>query len=170
MRLRHGVIRTVLDHQEGRAHSLRPLQSVAAGVVERPLRQPGPQGGEARQPHRTGVHRLRIAHVAPPGLAVVGIERGIEEPRIGQRAVHDERPLHLARAAFLQLPQLVLGPRCDAPHAGELRGTVAGDVLVGIRRLVGIARVVDVEFDLAIIGVRLVAHGRVDGLRQQMRP
>ncbi len=73
----------------------RAFEPVAAGVVERPLRQPAAQGGDSRaSPTGPEVHRLRIdAPVAPARPAVVGIERGIERGSASVRCTRKGRSI-----------------------------------------------------------------------------
>src|SRR6267143_1408154 len=161
VRLRHGVVRRVLDRQQRHRDGSRAARSVGVRVVDRPLRQPRSQGRKAPDADWPGVRGLGLAEIAPARLAVVGIDRRIHEAQVGHRAVGHEAALHLV--AF-QLFQRLFHPGGLAPHARQLRRPEARNEFLRVRRLVWTPRVVDVELEVAPVGVILVAHRGVDPL------
>jgi hypothetical protein len=56
------------------------------------------------------------------------------------------------------------------PHPGQLGGAEPGDELGAVRGLVRIPGVIEVEFDVADVGVGLVQHGRIDEFAQHDGP
>src|SRR5262245_26943240 len=117
VRLGHGVVGRVLDRQQRHADRRGALRSEGVRVVDRPLRQPRAQGREASQADRPVVGGGRLAHVAPAGLAVVRVDRRVEEAQVGHRAVRDEAALHLVP---LQPRQHLLYPGGAPPHPFQL--------------------------------------------------
>src|SRR5687768_2877027 len=115
MRLRHRVVGRVLDREERHADRARARRPVGVRVVDRPLREPGPQRGEPANANGPGVRALRSSEVAPARLAVVRIHRGIHEAHVAHRAVRDETALELV--AF-QPRERLLDPCGFSPHAG----------------------------------------------------
>src|SRR6188508_260980 len=146
VRLRHRVIGRILDRQQRHADRARAARPIGVRVVDRPLREPRAQGREAPEADRPVVRRGGLAHVAPAGLAVVGVDRGVEEAQVGHGAVGDEAALHLVAA--LQLRQHLLDPRGPAPHPFQLLFPEQGNEVRRVRRLVRAARIVDVELDV----------------------
>src|SRR5688572_27614852 len=166
VRLRHRIVRRVLDRQERHADRARAPRPVGVRVVDRPLREPGPERRETADAHRPGIRGFGSSEIAPARLAIVWIHRGIHEAHVAHRAIGDEAALELI--AF-QLFQGFLRPRGFPPHAGELRFAEAPYECRRVRRPVRALRVVDVELEIALVGVRLVQHRRIDPLREHAR-
>src|SRR3954468_938059 len=79
MRLRHRVVGRILDRQQRHGHRRGASRAVGIRVVDRPLRQPGAQRGEAPDTDRPRIGRFRLAHEGPARLAVVRLDRRIHE-------------------------------------------------------------------------------------------
>src|SRR5204863_4029504 len=106
------------------------------------------------------------SEVARAGLAVVRLDRRIEEAQIGHRAVGDEAALEFIAAAALQRLERLLYPGRAPAQALELRRAKARDELLLVRRLVRAFRMVDVELEIAPIRIRFIDHRRIDPLRE----
>src|SRR5207249_10743511 len=80
-----------------------------------------------------------------------------------------EASLHLVAFPASQKIQRVLGPRGAPLQPSELRGAKARAELRLVGRLVRALRVVDVELELAPVGIELVRHRRIDPFREHAR-
>ena len=131
--------------------------AVRVGIVDRPLRQPRPQGREPPDPDRSGVGRLRLADEAAR-LAIVRLDRRVHEAGIAERAIGHEASLHLVRlpSSAVQAfpsPRPSCGGRARAGLREIARETPAN-------KAAGCGWVVDVELEVAVVGIVLV---RTDG-------
>ena len=165
-----GVVGEVADHQRRHRDVAPALHPVAVRVVVAPLREPAAQRAEPGQPDRAHVHHLRIAQIAGSRNAFVGIDGRIEPPRVGHGAVHDEAELVVGAAGGFQFGQLVLDPGGDTAVAVDLGLPVAGQELLAVGRLVGVVRVVQVQFRIPLGRIGFVQDRPVHPLGQRAVP
>ena len=122
---RAGVVGEVADHQRGHRDIRSGFDGVAVGVVVAPLRQPAAQRAEPGEADRAVVHHLRVAQVAGPRGAFVGVDGRVEPARVGHGAVHDEGELVVGPPGCLELGEFFLDPLGDSPVARDLRLAVS---------------------------------------------
>ena len=108
------------------------------------------------------------AHEGHAGLAVVRFDGRIQEPGVGQRPVGDDHAVGLLvprdRTWSSSSPRV----QRPAPDARGLLGAEVREVLGRVRRPVWVARVVEVQFDVAHVGVGLVEDGGVDEVAEHL--
>src|SRR6516162_8645314 len=128
----HTSVRERLDDEGRNRHPRQVLAAVALRILERPHRQPGPEGARSAQAERAVVRPARVTGVAT-GLAVARVERQVAEARVRVDAMDAEDPVEGARV--LQARQLGVGPLGDAVVACDLGGAVALDEVPVVRNL-----------------------------------
>ena len=84
--------------------------------------------------------------------------------------MYDEAELVVGSARSLQFGELVPDPSGDAAVAVDLSLPVAGQELCAVGRLVGVVRVVQIQFRVAFGGVGFVEDGRVQPFGQRAVP
>ena len=121
-------------------------------------------------PDRSRVHGLRVAEVArADGRSLGSIAGSRKRGSASVRWVTKPRsssppPRSRRRVEHCPSPRRCAGAGARAARPGT-RAMYSGD----IRRPVRIARVVDVELDLAVVRIVLVAHRRIDHLARASR-
>ncbi len=162
-----GIIGEVADHQSRHRDVARTCHSIAAGIVVTPLRQPTAKRAESCQADWRVVDDPRVTEVAGSGFAVIGVDGRIQPARISHGAVHDEAELLVAATGCRQFGELLLDPHGDSAVAVDLSLPVALEELGCVGRLVGVVRVVEIEFRIAPGGVGLVEDRGVEPLGER---
>src|SRR3546814_9743791 len=80
-----------------------------------------------------------------------------------------EPALQLSGSAFSKAVERFLDPGCDSAHAPKLGRPVLVDEIKAVWRLIGIARVINIEFEHTPVGIDVVYDGRVDVVAQHAR-
>ena len=84
--------------------------------------------------------------------------------------MHDESELVVGASVGFQFGQLLLDPGGDAAVTVDLRLPVAGQKLLAVGRLVGVVRVVEVEFRVTFGGIGFVQNRPVQPFGQRAVP
>ena len=138
---RAGIVGEIPDHEHRHrdASRARGRRRPANGRSSTGAGRRRPRGGEAREPDRPVVDDFGIAQVAPARAALVGVDRGIEEARIGHRAVGDEAPLEVGTAGGGAQRLTGLHPGGHAAVALDLGRAGSTPRTQCVRRLVRVA-------------------------------
>src|SRR3546814_14251270 len=80
-----------------------------------------------------------------------------------------EPALQLSGSAFSKAVERFLDPGCDSAHAPKLGRPVLVDEIKAVWRLIGIARVINIEFEHTPVGIDAVYDGRLDLAAQPAR-
>ena len=154
-----------LDDRAGRnAGGVVPALGIR--MIVGPLREPRPQGREPRETGGRGVCNARVAEEAPARLAAVGINRRVEPAHVAVGAMNHEAALHLAVVAAREGVKELARPGRDLAVARKLGSAEGSDKFGRIRRFVGCAGRVDVEREIAGVGIEFVAHRRIEPFGQ----